>query len=260
MNGIWRIKTAWNIIKDGFADLLFPRRCPVCGRIVEPAGQWICPGCLPLLSPVRQPVCQKCGKEVVGEETEYCPDCSRHKRSFSSGMALLNYNEAARRSMAAIKYKNKREYLDFYAMAMARRFRKRVEAWKPDVLVPVPIHSSRRRHRGYNQAEELADRLGKQWGIPVDTRLLIRGKKTAPQRDLTPGERLKNLREAFLLHPSRRGHGGNSGQGAGNIPGCVVLIDDIYTTGSTIEVCSQVMRAAGVREIHFLSVCIGGGR
>lgn len=259
-NGIRKIETAGNILKEGLVNLLFPRRCPVCGKIVEPAGQWICPACLPLLSPVRQPVCQRCGKEVAGEAMEYCGDCSRHKRSFSSGMALLNYNEAARRSMAAIKYKNKREYLDFYAMAMARRFCRQVNIWKPDVLVPVPIHPSRRRKRGYNQAEELARRLGKQWGIPVDTRLLIRSKRTAPQRELSPGERLKNLREAFLIHPSRKGCRKNSARKTKNIPGCVVLIDDIYTTGSTIEACSQVLKVAGVGEIHFLSVCIGGGR
>lgn len=243
-----------------FVNVLFPRRCPVCGEIVEPEGEWICTSCLPKLAPVRQPVCKKCGKEVIGEGTEYCPDCERHKRTFDSGAALLNYNEAARRSMAAIKYKNKREYLDFYSMAMAHRFRRQVEVWKPDVLVPVPVHPSRRRQRGYNQAEELAKRLGRKWEIPVDTELLIRSRKTAPQRDLNPRERLKNLQEAFGIHPHRLSARRKASGTFRDMPRCVVLIDDIYTTGSTVEACSRVLRAAGVKEIHYLAICIGHGR
>ena len=84
-----------------FADLLFPRRCPVCGGIVMPKEEMVCVPCREKLSVVRQPVCKKCGKEVADEKVEYCLDCTRHKRTFESGRALLNYNEAASRSMAA---------------------------------------------------------------------------------------------------------------------------------------------------------------
>ncbi|NBH71884.1 ComF family protein [Clostridiaceae bacterium] len=237
-----------------FADLLFPRTCPVCGKIVEPVGELICPFCADRLAPVKQPVCLRCGKEVHGEQAEYCLDCMRHRRTFDSGAALLNYNEAARHSMAAIKYKNKREYLDFYSAAMALRFGKLVDSWQADVLVPVPVHPSRRRERGYNQAEELAKRLSREWELPVDSQVLVRGRKTAPQRALNPQERLKNLQEAFRIHP-RYQAGGRE-----RLPHCVVLVDDIYTTGSTIEACSRVLRAAGIPRIHFLAICIGQGR
>ena len=91
-------------------DALFPRRCPVCGDIVMPKGSLICPPCVPRLSFVKGPVCQRCGKEIMSDTQEYCADCARRKRSFEYGAALLNYNETASRSMAAVKYKNKREY------------------------------------------------------------------------------------------------------------------------------------------------------
>ncbi|MDO5407206.1 MAG: ComF family protein [Eubacteriales bacterium] len=233
-------------------DLLFPRRCPVCGDIVQPQGALICPACLPKLSPVRQPACRKCGKEVVGEHAEYCPDCMRHQRSFESGVALFNYNEAARASMVAVKYKNRREYLDFYAEAADYRFRRTVAGWQADALIPVPVHPSRRRTRGFNQAEELAKRLGRRWKIPVETELLIRCRKTAPQRELNPQERLKNLQKAFAVHPS--------GAARGSIPQRVILVDDIYTTGSTMEACTRVLKEAGVQEVHFIVLCIGEGR
>ena len=235
-----------------FMDWLFPRRCPVCGGIVAPRGALICPGCLGKLSPVRQPACRRCGKEVLHERMEYCPDCSRYPRSFDGGMALLNYNEAARRSMAAVKYKNKREYLDFYGEAMKVRMTKRVKHWQADALIPVPVHPSRRRQRGYNQAEELAKRLEKHWQIPMDAGLLIRAKKTMPQKNLNPRERLANLQEAFAVKKERLAEG--------KVSETVILVDDIYTTGSTIEACSRVLKAAGVKKVYFVAVCIGFGR
>ncbi len=233
-----------------FADLLFPRRCPVCGGIVTPKEEMVCVPCREKLSVVRQPVCKKCGKEVADEKVEYCLDCTRHKRSFESGRALLNYNEAASRSMAAIKYKNRREYLDFYGAAMGRRFGRVVREWKAEALVPVPVHPSRRRTRGFNQAEELARRLSREWGILVDADLLIRDRKTMPQRDLNPAERLKNLQKAFQINPARAGK---------DMWNRVALVDDIYTTGSTMEACSRVLREAGVKEVYFLAICIGNG-
>lgn len=229
----------------GLLDLLFPRRCPVCGGIVQPPGALICPACVSQLSPVKAPACRKCGKEVFGEHVEYCADCARRRRTFVSGTALLNYNEAARHSMAAIKYKNKREYLDFYSEALAFRFADTVRGWQPDALIPVPVHPSRRRKRGYNQAEELARRLGAQWNIPVERRLLIRVRKTQPQRNLNPEERLRNLQAAFAV------------QKGISVPKRVLLVDDIYTTGSTMEACSRVLKAAGAEEIHFVVICIG---
>lgn len=208
--------------------------------------------CLQYLSPVRQPLCKKCGKEVFGEAIEYCLDCSRHPRTFDSGMAVLNYNEAAKHSMSAIKYKNRREYLDFYAELLDFRLAKKVHYLKPEVLIPVPVHPSRLRRRGFNQAFELARRLVKRWDIPVETRMLIRTRKTMPQRNLNPSERLKNLQEAFAVNPKwLERH---------PVPETVLLVDDIYTTGSTIEACARVLKQAGVKRIYFVTICIGAER
>lgn len=110
-----------NAVKQGremLLDLVFPRRCPVCGEIVIPKGAFICPSCVKKLSPIHQPVCLKCGKELESSRMEFCYDCTRHHRSFERNLALLNYNDTASRSMSAIKYKNKREYLDFYSEAL----------------------------------------------------------------------------------------------------------------------------------------------
>lgn len=238
----------YNKIIEFAADILFPRRCPVCDDIVLPRGGLICPECVKRLSFVKGPVCKKCGKEVFSDTVEYCFDCTKHKRSFESGRALVNYNEAARNSMVKIKYKNKREYLDFYIEAICIRYGKIISRMGADALVPVPVHPSRMRSRGYNQAELLARGIGRELGIPVCADLLLRSRKTAPQKELNPAERLKNLEEAFE---------------AGSIPsgiGTVILVDDIYTTGSTIEACTRALKRMGVKKVYFLAICIGRGQ
>ena len=229
-------------------DILYPRRCPVCGDITGGFGRMICPECLRKLSFVRSPVCKKCGKEIEDESMEFCPDCMRHSRAFEYGIALLNYDEAARHSMAQIKYNNKREYLDFYGTALAARYGRTIRRMHADALVPVPIHATRKKTRGFNQAELLARVIGKKLELPVLPEILVRNKKTLPQKDLSAAERLKNLSGAFA---------------AGEIPDgirSVILVDDIYTTGSTIEACARALRAAGVERVYFVVICMTGGR
>lgn len=233
-----------------FTDALYPRRCPVCGEIVSPKGRLICPDCAKRLNWILGPTCRRCGKEVATEQAEYCPDCARRRRNFDLGFALCNYGDTEKGSIARIKYQGRREYLDFYGAAMAERLGPRLLRLAPDALVPVPVHPSRRRKRGFNQAEVLAERFSEaikqRYGrkIPVRTDLLFRGKKTMPQKDLSPAERKRNLEQAFI---------------AGRIPPdirSVVLIDDIYTTGSTAEACAKALKAAGIERVYAAVIAI----
>ena len=184
----------------------------------------------------------------MNDRIEYCYDCARHLRTFEFGMALLNYNEAAARSMAQIKYHNKREYLDFYGEAIAGRYGKRILRIHPDALIPVPVHPSKMRTRGYNQAELLAERIGRRLDVPVISDILVRSRKTEPQKDLSPQERFQNLEKAFQ---------------ADHVPEGVrkvLLVDDIYTTGSTAEACTRALKQQGIECVYFLTICIGYGK
>lgn len=240
------IKAFLEYSRQAAADLLFPRRCPVCGGVAMPKGRLICPACLKQLSFVSSPACMKCGKEIGSREQEYCADCIRRKKSFTRGFALLNYDSRAAVSMAAVKYHNKREYLDFYARAAALRFGKQFRQAGIQVIVPVPVHASRLKTRGFNQAAVLAEKLSAELGIPWEE-LLIRVKKTEPQKSLGSAERLKNLRGAFEAE-----------QEAGKWER-VLLVDDIYTTGSTAEICSRALLKTGVKQVFVFVVCIGHG-
>lgn len=233
--------------KFDLAGLLFPRRCPVCQEVVEDAGEYACSICRTRLPYVREPACRKCGKPLLSEEREYCGDCSRKRHFYRQGKAPFIYNEIMRRSIAAFKYGGRREYAAFYAEEILRRCAGTMRFWKGEALVPIPLHPSRRRTRGFNQAELLAKELSRRTGIPADTKLLSRVKKTHAQKELNDQERLANLKHAFSVRK-------------GNIPyKNIILVDDIYTTGSTIDEAARVLLENGAQTVYFLCICVGRG-
>jgi len=122
-----------------------------------------------------------------------------------------------------------------------------IRGWNAQALVPVPIHSSRQKDRGFNQAECLAQEIGKRLQIPVCRDLLIRVRKTVPQKELDETERQNNLKKAFKM-------------GINSVKlDTIIMIDDIYTTGSTIDACAAVLLKNGVKKIYFITAAVGQG-
>lgn len=234
-------------MKFDLAGLLFPRRCPVCHEAVEERGALVCGICRTKLSYVRGPSCRKCGKPLLAEEREYCGDCARKPRHYRQGRAPFLYDRVMRESIARYKYGNRKEYAAFYAEEILRKCAGEMRFWNAEVLIPIPLHRSRRRKRGYNQAELLARELSKRCGIPTDAKILFRTKKTKAQKNLDGKERLSNLRGAFSV-------------GKKHVPyRTVILVDDIYTTGSTVDEAARVLRENGVQTVYFLCICVGSG-
>lgn len=234
-------------MKFDAVGLLFPRRCPVCQDVVEEREELCCKICRCRLPYVKEPFCLKCGKPLLAEEKEYCRDCAGKKHFYKQGRAAFVYDQTMKRSIAGFKYHGRKEYAAFYAEEILRKCAKQVLAWRAQVLVPIPLHAGRRRKRGYNQAQLLAKELSKRSGIPVDANLLRRQKKTRAQKELTDKERHANLKNAFSL-------------GKSEIPyQRIILIDDIYTTGSTIDEASRVLLEHGAQSVFFLCICVGNG-
>ena len=238
-------------ILTGPAACLYPPRCPVCGQILYPADQRICPECRKKLPVIDGPRCARCSKPVEKEEEEYCYDCARRTFLCEKGFALWKYDRVTAESVAAFKFRGRREYVIFYAQEAVRLAESFLRRNRPDYLVPVPLHKKRLAARGYNQAALLAERIEKLTGIPY-VPLLIRTRNTKPQKELNDKGRGRNVEDAFALSKGewRRLPG---------IPDTVLLVDDIYTTGSTVEACAAALREAGVRHVLFLTLCIGRG-
>lgn len=229
------------------AGLLFPRRCPVCQEVVEDRGERACSICRTRLPYIRGPVCLKCGKPLLLEEQEYCQDCGRKRRWSDCGRAPFLYDKVMRKSIAGYKYGGRREYAAFYAEEILRKCAGEMRGWKGEVFVPIPLHSSRRRKRGFNQAELLAKELSKRSGIPTDAGLLKRVKKTHAQKELNDQERLTNLKNAFSVRK-------------GKVPyKNIILVDDIYTTGSTMDTAAKVLKEHGAQKVYFACICVGNG-
>ncbi len=231
-------------------DIFFPRRCPVCYQPVDRRDTkyegLCCSRCYVKLSFVTGATCFRCGKPIGKQEQEYCGDCLTKKRNFDTGVALLHYSSPiSSRLMAKIKYENGREYADFLAMEMVRRHGDRIRSWKAECIIPVPIHSRKKKIRGYNQAEVLAQRLGRLLDIPVEAQALCRKTNTKALKELTGQERFQNLKDAFVATPYAREYRR------------VILLDDIFTTGSTAYMCTKSLREAGVKKIFLVNFCIG---
>ena len=225
-------------------NLLYPHTCPFCRKITK---ETVCRECTRKLPVLRDPRCMRCGKPVQKEKDEYCHDCAHTNHYYDRGLSLWLHQGPVKESVYQFKYHNRRELGKFYASELILRYRDIIEKWNPDAFIPIPLHTKRRRRRGYNQAEILAAELGNQLGIPVDTKSLKRKYNTAPQKSMSHSERKKNLRHAFSLDgkyaPART----------------VILVDDIYTTGNTIDAAACLLKKTGVQKVYFLTISIGQG-
>lgn len=241
-----RRSTGWGgKVYAGILQLLFPLRCPVCDKIVRQSGEKICLECLGRLKLLTPPWCMKCGKKLT-EEGEYCTDCRRKKHEFVRGRALYEYGSAAL-SIYRFKYGGRREYAVFFGEQAAEYLGDFIRSVHPDALVPVPLHKKREAARGFNQAELLAKAIGSCLDIPVCTGFLVREKNTAPLKYENPEERQNNLKRAF-----------NIAQNDVKLKR-VIVIDDIYTTGSTMDEVSRVLKSAGVESVWFVALTCGTG-
>ncbi len=232
---------------DSVLKMIYPSSCPYCGEVLEKGERDVCAECLPGLSYVKEPTCFKCGCEIEDAEQELCEDCRRAEHIYIRGFAALNYVDPADKACAAFKYRNGREYAPYFAAEIVKMHGRDIARIKPEVYVPVPIHRRKLIKRGYNQAELLAGELSRITGIPVDTELIVRSVNTPPQKRFDPVKRANNVKRAFIS--------------SGKIVKykSAMLVDDIYTTGATIDACAEVLKGMGIEDVYFVSICIGKG-
>ena len=227
-------------------DLLFPRRCPVCDDIVPIHEGLVCMACKTQIRYITSPRCQKCGKQLTDDGTILCMDCTAKRHFFTKGYALYDY-QSMKKSIYRFKYGGRCEYARFYAEDLYQHLKEIPQLWDADAIIPVPLHHRRKQQRGYNQAELIAQELGKITRIPVYQNVVVRVRKTVPQKELDALGRQNNLKKAFHI---------TSDVVKLNK---TIIIDDIYTTGSTVDAVSKELRERGVGDVYVLTLCIGEG-
>lgn len=232
-------------VKKELLGILYPARCPICHGIA-PYHQEICPECKEKLPYIKGKRCRICGKPVEDSEI-LCDDCQKIRHLYNEGIGVFLYDDVMRETMSYLKYKNRREYGRVLGNLVFEETKEKIRIWDPDMVIPVPMHPKKEAVRGYNQAREIALPIAERAGIPLRTDLLRRTEQTAAMKNLTAKERRENLVHAFSVEAGR------------TVPERILLVDDIYTTGATIDACAASLRASGAVRITFLTVCIGMG-
>lgn len=226
------------------AEIIFPQRCVVCDRALRSGSLGFCETCGNKIKYVNEPVCLKCGRPLE-EISEYCDDCKKKKHYFIAGRFPYSYREISE-SVYRFKYNNRAEYAKTYAMAVKMNLADWVESIKADAFVPIPLHKKRQAKRGYNQAEEFAKELSKCFGIPMRSDLCARSKNTIPQKEFGMRARQNNVKKAFIIKKN-------------DVKlSTIILVDDIFTTGSTIDSLAKEFLQAGVKKVYFISITAAG--
>lgn len=245
-------------MKEKILRLLFPEVCPVCKEPLTSKNRcktnpYICEICYKCLRFADGPRCLKCAKPLEDENGVLCRDCEEKTRYFDRGFALLSHDESAKSIIYGFKFRIELDNLRFPALEFSLRYGRDMLRLHIEAFIPVPLHKSRLRERGYNQAQLLAQEISKYMNLlygtaPVcDDTYLIRKKKTKYQRDLDHKFREDNVRHAFAVNDL-----------SGKNYKSLCIVDDIYTTGSTINFCAKTLKEAGCERVYFAAVSTVG--
>jgi len=219
---------AWNRV----LDLVFPPRCVGCGDF----GSFLCEVCINDMARATPPRCSICWMPA---KAEVCERCRWGAPSFAAARSAFVYESTARKAVLALKFRG----VSALAGEMAAEMSRSLAEWNPpvDVIVPVPLGGQRGRLRGYNEAELLAKEIARAAGLPMVTKTLVRPRATAAQtRQRDEEARRENVAGAFGLGPKP-------------VSGGVLLVDDVLTTGATLDACATVLLEGGATSVNALT-------
>jgi ComF family protein len=231
------------------ASVLLPAPCGVCGELLE-SGQRIpiCAQCLAQFQPIAWHLCEHCGRPILSDFAAeisplLCGLCRRDLYDFDFARSFAPYGPVASRAILMLKYEQVLPLGAWFAAKLAELVRANPGRFDADVVVPVPLHAARFRERGYNQAELIARPLARLLGLPFKSYLLVRTKPRPDKLKLTTRERWRTVRGAYATR---------EGTQVDNLR--VLLVDDVFTTGATLDACSRALRKAGAVRVAGLTV------
>ena len=226
-------------------QFFLPPQCNCCETFIEEGRQGLCSDCLSAVRWIEPPFCTQCGNPFVPRQGKghLCGRCLDQKRYFTIGRALGHYEGPLREAIHRWKYEEKIYLSSLFGEWMERSFSQYWKASLFDLLVPVPLHPQRLRERGFNQALLLVRELSHRTGIPYRKRLLEKRERTVPQVHLSGVDREKGVKGAFGL-AEREGVQGK----------VILLVDDVYTTGATVNECARVLIAGGAQRVDVFTL------
>jgi ComF family protein len=208
----------------------------------------ICESCFASIEPISQPFCKCCGRPFqiapqVQSAPELCRLCRANFYAFERARSFALYNSALAGAILLLKYEQVTGLGDWFAERLAGLARTSATDIPVDLVVPVPLHPDRRRERGYNQAELIARPLARRLRLKLDVRLLVRTRPRPPRLVLSRNEHWQSVRGAYATR-----------QGARVDKLRILLVDDVLTTGATLDACSRALKKAGAATVLGLTV------
>ena len=219
-------------ISHDLLDFIFPPRCVVCRHV----GDWFCAACRQTIDRILPPVCNHCGRPRFHRD---CPYCEKLPLQIDGTRATAFFEGNLRVAIHAFKYDQRRELAKPLGKLLCDYLS--AHPLPADAIIPVPLHAERERARGYNQSTLLAQELGRTQRLPVWADGLTRTRATRPQIELDARQRRENVHDAFAA----------TAQVAGKQ---ILLIDDVCTTGATMEACGVALKARGAQSVWGLAV------
>lgn len=243
--------------RDALASLFFPAPCRLCESLLDTAsGLPLCAKCLASLRPAIGTHCQVCGRPLVSaspalDSAALCHACRRGIYNFDRARNYAAYDGAMVHAITLLKYEPIEPLGRWFAERLAELIEREAEMLEVDVVVPVPLHPARQRERGYNQAHLIARPLARRLKLPYRSVLLVRTKPRPDKLKLTLHERWETVRGAFATRP---------GSQVDNLR--VLLVDDVMTTGATLDACAKALKQAGAAKVVAVTVAraLRGGR
>jgi len=234
------------VFLQSLADVIFPPTCLSCETVLHEGGtKPFCEACAEKISPISPPLCTLCGSPfpAPGGIDHVCGDCLKEPPSFDLARSAGRYDGPLLEAIHRFKYRSRTTAGVLLGRWMAARPWPGFRPADYDLLLPVPLHAGRLRQRGFNQAVILGRAVAASLSIPFDTAALQRGGHRDPQVGLGRRERRANVRGAFVASLPGRIAGKN-----------IVLLDDVYTTGSTVRECARVLKKAGAAGVAVLTL------
>lgn len=229
-------------------DMVYPRNCVQCGAASPEPLRYICWDCMASTPAVEPPFCSCCGDPVAGdiEHSYLCYACNRQTPAFDAARSAVRYDGGVGEALRALKYDHALWLVPDLAQILLACIRAEYTLSEFDYIVPVPLHPVRRRQRGFNQSELLATALSRETGIPLRAGAVRRVQPTITQTGLTAPQRAANVSGAFQkgLFVSLKGSR-------------ILLVDDVMTTGATVNACAAALKRGGASIVQVATVARG---
>ncbi len=243
------LRTMLRTSLDALASLAFPAPCRICGETLTTASRFpICPSCLAAIQPITQPFCAKCGRPFLAAANAsgaelLCQLCRRNLYAFDVARSYAAYDGATVDAITLLKYQAVAPLGRWFANRLFALARRQPTIFSVDAVAPVPLFPARQRERGYNQAELIARPLARLLGLPLRSYLLVRSRPRPDKLRLSRKERWRTVRGAYSTR---------EGAPVDNLR--VLLVDDVFTTGATMDACARALKRAGAAYVVGLTV------